>query len=170
MVSAHRDAISPYNKQTVDVMIKHETEAQKNHHNPLHGITTRSDAAMWPLRLSLIQKKTTQPSWRLREPLAQRCSTVGVGGGPVSLCVMLTSTTSLPVQLYRQTFSARKVRCFPTPPRISFRSGGGEKPMWRENSPNPWYNWNSFRWCEILRKGGVNTPVNEAGYSEPWQT
>lgn len=115
-------------------------------------------------------RKKTQPSWRLREPLAQRRSTVGVGGGPVSLCVMLTSTTSLPVQLYRQTFSARKVRCFPTPPRISFRSGGGEKPMWRENSPNPWYNWNSFRWCEILRKGGVNTPVNEAGYSEPWQT
>lgn len=115
-------------------------------------------------------RKKTQPSWRLREPLAQRRSTVGVGGGPVSLCVMLTSTTSLLVQLYRQTFSARKVRCFPTPPRISFRSGGGEKPMWRENSPNPWYNWNSFRWCEILRKGGVNTPVNEAGYSEPWQT
>lgn len=115
-------------------------------------------------------RKKTQPSWRLREPLAQRRSTVGVGGGPVSLCVMLTSTTSLPVQLYRQTFSARKVRCFPTPPRISFRSGGGEKPMWRENSPNPWYNWNSFRWCEILRKCGVNTPVNEAGYSEPWQT
>lgn len=61
MVSAHRDAISPYNKQTVDVMIKHETEAQKNHHNPLHGITTRSDAAMWPLRLSLIQKKQHNP-------------------------------------------------------------------------------------------------------------
>lgn len=78
MVSAHRDAISPYNKQTVDVMIKHETEAQKNHHNPLHGITTRSDAAMWPLRLSLIQKKNTT---LLEAAWTSRTAALDSGGG-----------------------------------------------------------------------------------------
>lgn len=122
--------------------------------------------------------RKTQPSWRLREPLTQRRSLLSPPPSPgrcgwgedlshYAWCSLPLSAScaTLPADLQRN----KKVRCSPTPTRISFRSGGGKNHVTRKLSW-PWYNWNSFRWCKILQKGGVNTPVNEAGYSEPWQT
>ena len=165
---------SLYNKQTVD-MIKHETEAQKSHHNPFTEL--QHAPVLWPLQLSLIQKNTTllEAAWTSHTaalaavpppPSPGRCGW-GEDLSHYAWCSLPLSAScaTLPADLQRN----KKVRCSPTPTRISFRSGGGKNHVTRKLSW-PWYNWNSFRWCKILQKGGVNTPVNEAGYSEPWQT
>lgn len=123
---------------------------------PLHGVTTSSDAAMWPLQLSLIQKNTTllEAAWtsRTAELAAVPVSpTVGVGGGPVSLCVMLTSTISI---LCNSTGRPSARERAGVPPHLGFHLDPVVGNHVTRKLSKPWYNWNSFRWREILRKVG----------------